>query len=138
MWNCPYSSEYFSNFAEDFKDKDGSPSFSMLSELASCYNITIVGGSIPELDSNRLYNTCCVFGPNGKLLAKHRKVKCRKSASINSNMKDLFCLIFCNLQLHLFDVENPAPGELYFKESNCFTAGSKLTVVDTGMCFYCE
>nr|GEX81045.1 omega-amidase, chloroplastic-like isoform X3 [Tanacetum cinerariifolium] len=98
MWNCPYSSDYFAKFAEDFKDKHGSPSFFMLSELASCHNITIVGGSVPELDNDRLYNTCCVFGSNGKLLAKHRK-------------------------LHLFDVEKPAPGELSFKESDCFSAG---------------
>ncbi|PWA49826.1 omega-amidase, chloroplastic [Artemisia annua] len=61
--------------AEDFKDKHGSPSFFMLSELAYIHSITIVGGSVPELDGNRLYNTCCVFGPNGKLLGKHRKVK---------------------------------------------------------------
>ncbi|GJY87485.1 omega-amidase, chloroplastic-like protein isoform X1 [Tanacetum coccineum] len=109
MWNCPYSSDNFAKFAEDFKDKHGSPSFFMLSELASCHNITIVGGSVPELDNDRLYNTCCVFGSNGKLLAKHRK-------------------------LHLFDVENPAPGELSFKESDCFAAGSETTVVDTDAC----
>ncbi|KAI3773290.1 hypothetical protein L1987_47815 [Smallanthus sonchifolius] len=109
MWNCPYSGDLFPKFAEDFKNKDGSLSFSMLSELAACHGITIVGGSVPELDNNRLYNTCCVFGPNGTLLAKHRK-------------------------LHLFDVEKPAPGEVYFKESDFFTAGNEPTVVDTDVC----
>lgn len=74
MWNCPYSNDYFSKFAEDFDDEDGSPSFSVLSQLASHHMITIVGGSMPEWDNGRLYNTCCVFGPDGKLMAKHRKV----------------------------------------------------------------
>nr|XP_043635612.1 omega-amidase, chloroplastic-like isoform X2 [Erigeron canadensis] len=109
MWNCPYSSDCFAKFAEDFNDKNGCPSFSMLSELATCHNITIVGGSVPELDNNNIYNTCCVFGPNGKLLAKHRK-------------------------LHLFDIQSVAPGELSFKESDSFTAGDKPTIVDTDVC----
>ncbi|KAI7996547.1 hypothetical protein LOK49_LG10G00876 [Camellia lanceoleosa] len=30
MWNCPYSTDYFEKFAEDFDYKDSSPSFSML------------------------------------------------------------------------------------------------------------
>lgn len=46
----------------------------MLSELARLLKITIVGGSIPERSGDRVYNTCCVFGTDGKLLAKHRKV----------------------------------------------------------------
>lgn len=46
----------------------------MLSELSSLLKITIVGGSIPERSGDRLYNTCCVFGTDGKLKAKHRKV----------------------------------------------------------------
>lgn len=46
----------------------------MLSELARLLKITIVGGSIPERSGGRVYNTCCVFGTDGKLLAKHRKV----------------------------------------------------------------
>ena len=33
-----------------------------------------IKGSIPEEDSGKLYNTCPVFGPDGALLVKHRKV----------------------------------------------------------------
>lgn len=31
-------------------------------------------GSIPEEDDGKLYNTCMVFGPDGQLILKHRKV----------------------------------------------------------------
>lgn len=54
--------------------KDSSPSTAMLSEVARSLKITIVGGSIPERCGDKLYNTCCVFNTNGKLIAKHRKV----------------------------------------------------------------
>ncbi|PIA27716.1 hypothetical protein AQUCO_07600109v1 [Aquilegia coerulea] len=104
MWNCPYSSDNFSRFAEDFNDRNTSPSFMMLSEVAHSQGITIVGGSVPERCGGRLYNTSCVFGADGKLIAKHRKV-------------------------HLFDIN--MPGEISFKESDIFTAGDKPTVVDT-------
>lgn len=46
----------------------------MLSEVSHALKITIVGGSIPERCGDQLYNTCCVFGSDGKLKAKHRKV----------------------------------------------------------------
>jgi omega-amidase len=74
MWNCPYSKEFFAKFAEDFDKEDASPTFSMLSRAAACHGITIVGGSVPEWSNGHLYNTCCVFGADGKLKAKHRKV----------------------------------------------------------------
>jgi len=46
----------------------------MLSEAAKSLSITIVGGSIPERSGDLLYNTCCVFGKDGTLKGKHRKV----------------------------------------------------------------
>ncbi|CAB4272327.1 unnamed protein product [Prunus armeniaca] len=104
MWNCPYSSDYFAKYAEDFDNRDASPTLSMLSEAACCHGITIIGGSLPEWDHGRLYNTCCIFGPDGKLKAKHRKI-------------------------HLFDID--IPGEISFKESDTFTAGDQPTIVDT-------
>nr|XP_009793427.1 PREDICTED: omega-amidase,chloroplastic-like [Nicotiana sylvestris] len=69
MWNCPYSADLFPEFAENLNDI-------MLSELAYSLGATIIGGSIPERNasSGRLYNTCCVFGSNGELKAKHRKI----------------------------------------------------------------
>ncbi|KAK9102465.1 hypothetical protein Sjap_019719 [Stephania japonica] len=103
MWNCPYSDD-FSKFSEDFIDEKASPSFTMLSEVALSQGITVVGGSIPERCGDKLYNTCCIFGSDGKLIAKHRK-------------------------LHLFDVD--IPGDLYFKESDSYMPGDETTIVDT-------
>ncbi|XP_028074527.1 omega-amidase, chloroplastic-like [Camellia sinensis] len=76
----------------------------MLSELSQSLQITIVGGSIPERSGDRLYNTCCVFGTDGKLMEKHRKI-------------------------HLFDID--IPGQMTFKESLTLTAGESPTIVDT-------
>lgn len=104
MWNCPYSTDYFHRFSEDFDDQESSPSYSMLSDLACREGITIVGGSVPERCGDRLYNTCCVFGPKGELLAKHRK-------------------------LHMFDVN--MPGDISFEESSIFLAGEEPTIVNT-------
>ena len=50
------------------------PSFLLLSKVALVHGITIVGGSMPERRNHQLYNTCCVFGPDGNLKAKHSKV----------------------------------------------------------------
>ncbi|OMO80643.1 Carbon-nitrogen hydrolase [Corchorus capsularis] len=98
MWNCPYSADNFARYAEDF----GNGFFSMLSEVASCYRI--VGGSTPELCNGWLYNTCCVFGSDGKLKAKHRKI-------------------------HLFAID--IPGDISYKESDLFAAGDEPRIVDT-------
>lgn len=75
IWNSPYSNDSFPVYAEDIDaGGDASPSTAMLAEISRLLNITIVGGSIPERSGDRLYNTCCVFGSDGKLKAKHRKV----------------------------------------------------------------
>jgi len=73
-WNCPYSNDSFPVYAEDIElGGDASPSIAMLSEVARSLRITIIGGSIPERCGDWLYNTCCVFGTDGNLKAKHRK-----------------------------------------------------------------
>lgn len=75
IWNSPYSNDSFPAYAEDIDaGGDASPSTAMLSEVARLLKITIVGGSVPERSGDRLYNTCCIFGSDGKLKAKHRKV----------------------------------------------------------------
>ncbi|KAG2610222.1 omega-amidase, chloroplastic-like isoform X2 [Panicum virgatum] len=103
IWSCPYSLEILASYAEDI-DGGVSPSISMLSEVAAARKITIVGGSIPEKASGKVFNTCCVIGPDGQILAKHRK-------------------------LHLFEID--IPGDIKLKESDTFTGGQEPTVVDT-------
>ncbi|EPS58728.1 hypothetical protein M569_16085, partial [Genlisea aurea] len=105
IWNSPYSNDSFPTYAEDIDAGfDFSPSTAMLSDVARSLNITLVGGSIPERSGDKLFNTCCVFGSDGKLKAKHRKI-------------------------HLFDID--IPGKIVFKESKTLTAGEKPTIVDT-------
>jgi omega-amidase len=62
-------------------------------------------GSIPEREDSRLYNTSLSFGPDGQLLAKHRKI-------------------------HLFDID--IPGKISFQESATLSPGNCITVFDTG------
>ncbi|KAL6596354.1 hypothetical protein ACP70R_047718 [Stipagrostis hirtigluma subsp. patula] len=76
----------------------------MMSEVARRLQITLVGGSIAERSGNNLYNTCCVFGSDGKLKGKHRKI-------------------------HLFDID--IPEKITFKQSKTLTAGQNPTIVDT-------
>jgi len=101
-FNCPYSNDSFPTYAEPIP---GGPSTAMLQEAAKEHSIYLVGGSIPEREDDRLFNTSVVFDPQGKLIAKHRKI-------------------------HLFDVSVP-PGEgrpgITFKESDTLTPGKEVT-----------
>jgi len=104
MFNCPYVSHLFPRYAETYPDGE---SVQMLAEAARRGGIYLVGGSIPERDGDRVYNTSFIFGPDGSLLGRHRKV-------------------------HLFDVE--LASGLVVKESATLGAGNRITVVPTGMC----
>lgn len=101
MFNCPYNGEFFPRFAENYPEGD---TLRMLSETARAEKIYLFGGSIPEKEGERIFNTCFVFGPEGSLMAKHRKV-------------------------HLFDVE--LSEGLSFRESDTLERGNIITVVDT-------
>ncbi|KAM7361497.1 omega-amidase NIT2-A-like [Cochliomyia hominivorax] len=104
-FNAPYGIEFFAKFAE--KVPEG-PTCQALSKLAKLLGIYIIGGSLIERDeSNKLYNTCTVWSPEGKLIGKHRKI-------------------------HLFhieiDVEND--GGAFFNEALALSPGNDFTVVD--------
>ncbi|KAB1283831.1 Omega-amidase NIT2 [Camelus dromedarius] len=78
-FNSPYGTKYFPEYAE----KIPGDSTQKLSEVAKECSVFVIGGSIPEEDAGRLYNTCAVFGPDGTLLVKHRKVTyCRVGLGI--------------------------------------------------------
>ncbi|KAG8450368.1 hypothetical protein GDO86_002860 [Hymenochirus boettgeri] len=102
-FNSPYGTKYFPEYAEKIPGE----STCMLSDVAKECGIYLIGGSIPEEDSGKLYNTCAVYGPDGRLLVKHRKV-------------------------HLFDIN--VPGKIRFQESETLCPGDNLTVFDTPYC----
>ncbi|GAB6180312.1 carbon-nitrogen hydrolase family protein [Desulfotomaculum defluvii] len=104
MFNCPYGNEFFPSYAEQFPH---GATLQALSSLAKEHKIYLVGGSIPEKDQGSLYNTCFIFGPEGQILARHRKI-------------------------HLFDID--IPGGITFKESDTLSPGNSITVFDTPFC----
>jgi predicted amidohydrolase len=104
MFNCPYNSSLFPKYAESYP---GGSTLKMLSETAAEEGVYLVGGSIPEMDDDHIYNSSFIFNPRGELLAKHRKI-------------------------HLFDVD--LPDSLSFQESRTLGAGNSITVVKTEIC----
>ena len=100
MFQCPYETSRFPDYAET---ADGE-SAARLSEAAKKAQVYLIGGSIPEREGDRIYNTALVFGRDGSLLAKHRKV-------------------------HLFDID--VKGGQYFKESDTLSPGNEATVFPT-------
>jgi predicted amidohydrolase len=100
MFNCPYETACFSAYAE--KVPHG-PTCAMLSSAAKKLRMTVVGGSMPERDGRRLYNTSPVFDASGRLVARHRKI-------------------------HLFDVSLKSVA---MRESGVLSAGEAVTVFKT-------
>ncbi len=100
MFCCPYVGKLFAQYSET----EGGAAYQALSTLAKERGIYIVGGTIPEQYGERVYNTCYVFDPAGKCIARHRKT-------------------------HLFDVciKN---GQV-FRESDNLAPGRDLTLFDT-------
>lgn len=103
MFNCPYVASAFPEYAETYPEGE---TFKMLSGAAREENICLVGGSVPERDGSRVFNSSFIFGPDGKLLGRHRKV-------------------------HLFDVD--LPGGVRVKESSTLGAGGRITVINTDL-----
>ena len=108
-FNSPYGTDYFPKYAETLlpspPSEEQSPSYHALSRMASANKVYLVGGSIPEFnpETKKYHNTSLVFGPDGALLATHRKV-------------------------HLFDID--IPGGISFHESDVLSPGNKVTLVD--------
>ncbi|SHK47837.1 carbon-nitrogen hydrolase family protein [Paramaledivibacter caminithermalis] len=103
MFNCPYNNSFFPKYAEEFPGI----TTNFLSRLAKDENIYIVGGSIPEKEGQKIYNTSYVFDRDGKLIGKHRKI-------------------------HLFDID--IEDEITFKESETLGYGNTVTVIETEFC----
>lgn len=109
-WNSPYGIQHFPVYAEEVPnvgehpDQGKSPSTFMLAEKARAHKMWIVGGSIPEREGDKLFNTCLIFNSQGEVVGKHRKV-------------------------HLFDIN--IPGRMTFCESDSLSPGDSPTVVDS-------
>lgn len=100
IWNSPYDSKCFRLYGEE----ENGESVHAMSTLAKRIKKYIVGGSIPELSGDKVYNTSYVFDREGKIIAKHRK-------------------------MHLFDID--VKGGQRFCESEVLSAGNDVTVFDT-------
>lgn len=99
MFNCPYTRHYFKLYAKLGHEE----TVARMSGWAKENGVYLIGGSICELEDDKVYNTCFVFDPEGNVIAKHRKV-------------------------HMFDIDLPTAR---FKESDTFSAGSSATTFDT-------
>ena len=99
MFSCPYSGRYFRRFAAEGHES----TVAAMSAWARENGVYLVGGSVPETEGEKLYNTCFVFDREGRQIAKHRKV-------------------------HLFDVDIPG---MRFCESATFSPGKEITLFDT-------
>lgn len=100
MFCCPYANDCF----RDYGERSGGKAWQMLSDTARELGIYIAGGSMPELDGERIYNTSFVFDRAGHQIARHRKA-------------------------HLFDIN--VTGGQYFKESDTLSPGNEITVFET-------
>ncbi|MDR2296020.1 MAG: carbon-nitrogen hydrolase family protein [Clostridiales Family XIII bacterium] len=100
IWNCPYSNKYFRAFAED----EAGESVRLMARLAKENGVWLIGGSIPELADDKIYNTCYIFSPEGQRIGKYRKI-------------------------HLFDID--VKGSVRFMESETLSAGDRRTLIDT-------
>lgn len=100
MFNCPYNAKTFSKYAET----EYSETTQWLKALSDELSITLIGGSIPELEDDKMFNTSYTYH-KGALVGKHRKA-------------------------HLFDVD--IKGGITFKESSVLYPGDKATIFKAG------
>lgn len=109
-WNSPYDSKQFPRWAEEVPASasqatvESHPSTHTLCAAARENGVFLIGGSIPEREGDRVYNTCLVISPDGEIICKHRK-------------------------MHLFDIS--VPGGITFRESETLTGGDTLSLFDT-------
>ncbi|MFP4016949.1 MAG: carbon-nitrogen hydrolase family protein [Halanaerobiales bacterium] len=102
MFNCPYQSDLFPEYAEE----EGGFTYQQLSRIARENQIHLVGGSIPEREGSKIYNTSYIFNREGEKIGKHRKI-------------------------HLFDID--IEGGQTFKESDTLSSGKNVSIFDTDM-----
>ncbi|KAF4694212.1 Carbon-nitrogen hydrolase [Perkinsus olseni] len=105
MFTCPYHPKYFRQFGERIHN---SPTLDMVKEVAKEKRVWIIGGTIPELEGDKVYNTALVVNDSGELVKTHRKA-------------------------HLFDIDVPADGD---KPGIRFFESETLSPGNTGPCVF--
>lgn len=73
-FNTLFGHDYAANIAEVIPNGE---TCKLLSNIAKELNVYLVAGSMPERDNQNqdyLYNTSTVWGPNGNLITKYRKI----------------------------------------------------------------
>jgi len=100
MFACPYNNAMFQKYGMP----EDSDFVKELAAIAKKHGIYLAAGSIPETDGGKLYNTAFVFDPEGKRIARHRK-------------------------MHLFDID--VEGGQRYMESEVLTAGEDVTTFET-------
>lgn len=101
MFICPYGNEYFRDYSET---ENNSETLALIKNISIKNAIYVIAGSIPEREGDKVFNTSYVISPDGKIIAKHRK-------------------------LHMFDVN--IENGTSFQESATLTRGEAVTVFDT-------
>jgi predicted amidohydrolase len=100
VWPCQGSAPQMRAAAEPL---DG-PRVTRLAQVASRHHIWVHGGSVLELEGERVFNTSILFDRAGELVATYRKI-------------------------HLFDAD--PPGAVPSRESHLFTPGDKVVTAET-------
>jgi len=100
MFSTPYQNDCFPEYAEVC------PGYTtdFLSKIASENGIYLIGGSIPEKEYEKIFNTSFIFDKNGHILGRHRK-------------------------MHLFDIN--IKNGIRFMESDTLSPGNEVTVCKT-------
>ncbi|MGM0396785.1 MAG: carbon-nitrogen hydrolase family protein [Bacillota bacterium] len=97
MFNVPYDNGNFPDYAEEYPGN----TTEFLMKMARELDVYIAGGSIPERDEGKIFNTSYIYSPKGELIGKHRKA-------------------------HLFDID--VKGGITFKESDVLSPGDQSTI----------
>lgn len=95
IFNSPYQTHAFPENAEEFPG----PTTDLLAQWAKKNRVYIVGGSIPEKEAGKIYNTCFTFDDQGNCIARYRKI-------------------------HLCDID--IPGRVRLQESETLSPGKDL------------
>ncbi len=100
VWPCQGSARQVRAAAEPIPG----PRTDRLAEIARRHRMWLHGGSVLELDGERVFNTSVLFDRDGELVARYRKI-------------------------HLFDAD--PPGAVPSRESFLFASGDQVVVAET-------